>query len=165
MCLFNAHCPEQLASCIARIPDCESLSPAQQGNRQHTQTGCETAIPGGPHHHHQHHQPPLTLRPLPLQQWRDSAAGPISTGLLPQDKGESSTSLFLMLIGLLWSRVTSFLRVLHSLSSSAGWLLLVSRYSLSTQPAGFPPKRLMARNRCAATATMHNIYFVMIQDR
>lgn len=44
--------------------------------------------------------PLFTLRPQPLRQWQDSAAGPISSGRLPQDKCESSTSLFYQLIGL-----------------------------------------------------------------
>lgn len=142
MCLFNAQCPEQLASCCARIPNCKARSSCWGGPSQaHSHSGLLRRFPGGlfffflffslPQWRWSSRRQPsplFTSRPRPLRQWRDSAAGPISSGWLPQDKCESSTSLFYQLIGpfshmcLLGSGFFSVFEPFHWLIAVAIWV-------------------------------------------
>lgn len=162
MCLFNAQCPEQLASCSARVPNCEHRSSCWGGpSRAYSDSALRRRFPEGlffsfflffasPQWRWSSRRQPsplFTSRPRPLRQWRDSAAGPISSGRLPQDKCESSTSLFYQLIGL-------FLTCAYLARGSSQFLSLSigARCYLSVYCTGFQASRFMAKKTdCAGS--------------
>lgn len=133
----------------------------------------EKAIPGGPFlffflffsspqwrwSSRRQPSPLFTSRPRSLRQWRDSAAGPISSGRLPQDKCESSTSLFYQLIGL-------FLTCAYLARGSSQFLSLSigARYYLSAYSTGFQASRFMAKKQIVQAAMTQNNDLAMFKE-